>query len=429
VRPGPLLAPLLSLSLAAALAVGVLLPGAGGFAAVWAVLLTAAGVAIAVRGRIPETLEVTLDAPALLVHQVPSPVGLTIDGAGRPLRLALQLAGAHVTLTPDRGRFGLPTGGTLRLALTATGRRRGRVAIGPAHFWVGDPIGLWERRVTCELGEVEVHPRAAAAGGLRARRLVGGAGRPRPVPGAGTEFRSLRPYVPGDDPRTIHWPATARLGTPICRTWSGEESPRVFVAVDVSRRMSASDGPDHTRLDRAVEAAISLVSSLRSAPVGAAVFDRRVLRECALNRRGLSAVRRLLYDVQPTDFEPDYAELFRHLRDRLRRRTLVVLLTSPEGDDGLARACPLLTDRHRVLVAAVGDRALRQLAGETPDAPFLDSLAALHSRASAATLLADRRRCLARVRAAGASVIDADASELEPMLRAHYLRLLASGPV
>ena len=428
-RPGPLLAPLLALGLVAALGVGVLLPGSGGFAAIWALLLTGAAAALAVRGRIPRALDVALDAPDLLIHLTPTPVSLRIDGGGRALRLTLAFAGDAVTLSPDQGRLALPTGGTLELALTATGRRRGKGVFGPAHLWVGDPLGLWERRITCPLGEVEIHPRASASGSLRARRLVGGSGRPRPTPGAGTEFRSLRPYVPGDDPRTIHWPATARLGKPICRTWSGEESPRVLLALDISRRMGAADGPDHTRLDRSVEAAVALATSLGGAPVGAAVFDRRVLKECPLNRRGLRAVRRLLYDVQPTTFEPDYAELFRHLRDRLRRRTLVVLLTSPEGDDGLARACPLLTDRHRVLVAAVGDRALRRLAGETPDAPLLDNLDDLHARASALSLLADRRRCLARIRAAGAAVIDADASELERTLRVHYLRLLSAGPV
>ncbi len=429
-RPGPRLVPLLALGLLAALAAGWLLPGAGGAAAAWALALGAAAAWLALRGQLPRSLEVTLEGPEVLVHNRPARYTLRIEGARAPLRLTLSWdADADVQLELERERLVLPAGGEVSLALTATARRRGPAELGPLRAWAGDPVGLWERRITCRLRQVSVYPAAAAAGGPRARRLGGGAGRPRPVPGAGTEFRSLRPYLPGDDPRAIHWPATARLGVPICRTWSGEEAPRVLLAVDCSRRMSPGDGAHHTRMDRAVEAAIGLARQLSGAPVGAAAFERRVLRACPPTRRGLPAVTRLLADLQPTDFEPDYAELFRDLRDRLRRRALIIVLTAPEGDDDLAGSLKLVSDRHRVMVAAVGDRALRVMAGESPGGPALERLEDLHARASARTLLEERRRHLARLRAAGATVTDADASELERSLRAHYLRLVSAGPV
>jgi len=208
-----------------------------------------------------------------------------------------------------------------------------------------------------------------------------------------------------------------------------------MLAVDCSRRMAARDGPIFSRLDRAIEAAIHLAGEARRAHVGAVTFDRRVLRERAPARRSLEALTRLLSDAQHSELEPDYAELFRHLRDRLRRRALIAVLTSPEGDPlggasgGLAEALPLVVDRHRVLVAAVGDRRLRELAGLVPGAAASERLEDLHARASALRLLEARRRTLARIRAAGAEVLDADAAELEVALRVHFLKMVAAGPV
>ncbi|MBR5115790.1 MAG: DUF58 domain-containing protein [Lachnospiraceae bacterium] len=45
----------------------------------------------------------------------------------------------------------------------------------------------------------------------------------------------VREYLPGDDPRTIHWKATARTGKPMVRTRIGEESPGLFILMDSCR--------------------------------------------------------------------------------------------------------------------------------------------------------------------------------------------------
>ena len=82
-----------------------------------------------------------------------------------------------------------------------------------------------------------------------------------------------------------------------------------------------------------------------------------------------------------------------------------------------------------MLVAAVGDRALRETAGLGPLSRPVEDLAQLHTRSAALALLEDRRRCLRRIQAAGAAVLDSDASALERSLRAHYLRLIAAGPI
>ncbi len=63
-------------------------------------------------------------------------------------------------------------------------------------------------------------------------RFTSGASRRRA--GLGTDLLNLRPYVPGDAPRLIHWKATARLGQLVVRqlAMEGESGYRLYVNPD-----------------------------------------------------------------------------------------------------------------------------------------------------------------------------------------------------
>ncbi len=53
--------------------------------------------------------------------------------------------------------------------------------------------------------------------------------------GRGMEFDEVRPYVPGDDVRTIDWNVTARSGAPFVKRFVEERQLTVMLLVDVSR--------------------------------------------------------------------------------------------------------------------------------------------------------------------------------------------------
>ena len=176
---------------------------------------------------------------------------------------------------------------------------------------------------------------------------------------------------------------------------------------------------------------LAAVASDREDRVGAVAFSHRVHRAILPGRAGTRGVARLLFDLAPDTHEPDYAELFRTLRDRLRRRTLVVLLTDPQ-DAGrppgrLESALSLVRERHLVVCAAVGEQALRALSGRGPEAQPLQDLADLHSRAVALEMLDRRKRALSRLTAAGALVLDADAGGLQQVLLGGYSSVKAMG--
>ena len=52
--------------------------------------------------------------------------------------------------------------------------------------------------------------------------------------GRGVEFDEVRPYVPGDDVRTIDWNVTARVGSPYVKRYVEERQLTVMLLVDMS---------------------------------------------------------------------------------------------------------------------------------------------------------------------------------------------------
>ena len=52
--------------------------------------------------------------------------------------------------------------------------------------------------------------------------------------GRGMEFEEVRPYLVGDDVRTIDWNVSARLGDPHVKLFREERELTVILAVDLS---------------------------------------------------------------------------------------------------------------------------------------------------------------------------------------------------
>ena len=74
--------------------------------------------------------------------------------------------------------------------------------------------------------------------------------------GVGMEFDEVRPYVPGDDIRTIDWNVTARTGTPYIKRFVEERELTVLLIVDISPSL------DFGSLDRSKREAATELSAL-----------------------------------------------------------------------------------------------------------------------------------------------------------------------
>jgi uncharacterized protein (DUF58 family) len=259
---------------------------------------------------------------------------------------------------------------------------------------------------------------------------------PTLIRGQGTEFDSLREYVVGDDVRSIDWRATARRADVVVRTWRPERDRRVVIVLDTGRTAAGRVGVDPTatdpagwpRLDWSMDAALLLaaLASRAGDHVDFLAHDR-VSRAGVFGASRTELLAQLvdaMAPLQPALIESDWRAIVSTIAMRTRRRSLVVLLTdlNPAAlDEGLLPVLAQLSTKHHLLLAAVSDPRVDQMAAGRSDA------AAVYDAAAAERSRNDRGAIAARLRRSGVEVVDAPPTELAPALADHYLAMKATG--
>jgi uncharacterized protein (DUF58 family) len=254
--------------------------------------------------------------------------------------------------------------------------------------------------------------------------------------GQGTEFDSLREYVVGDDVRSIDWRATARRADVVVRTWRPERDRRVVIVLDSGRTAAGRVGVDPTagdpagwpRLDWSMDAALLLaaLASRAGDHVDFLAHDR-ITRAGVFGASRTELLARLVEEMaslKPALIESDFTAMVSAVSRRTRRRALIILMTdlnSSALDEGLLPVLAQLSARHRVIIAAIADPRVDQLAaGRADAAEVYDAAAAERSRN-------DRWALATRLRHSGVEVIDAPPDELAPALADRYLAMKAAG--
>ena len=216
--------------------------------------------------RAARSLSVEWEAPDRVFASEEFPLRVTVRNRGRaavggieffasPIEAAGEKPGAALARVPGRG------GATLDLATRL--RHRGRHRIFAPRVVTGWPFGLF-RATLAPAGDrsVLVYPRRVPVP-ARALRSLHPEPAPREsaaaVPRGGELLRGVRPFAPGDSPRSIAWRASARHGRLLSREFEREDAGRAVVALDPDPRglVSAS----FVRAE-AVERACSLAASL-----------------------------------------------------------------------------------------------------------------------------------------------------------------------
>ncbi|MEV0226671.1 DUF58 domain-containing protein [Streptomyces sp. NPDC050704] len=245
--------------------------------------------------------------------------------------------------------------------------------------------------------------------------------------GQGTEFDSLRDYVPGDDTRSIDWRATARQSTVAVRTWRPERDRHILLILDTGRTSAGRVG-DIPRLDASMDAALLLaaLASRAGDRVDLLAYDRRVRALVQGRAAGdvLPSLVNAMAHLEPELIETDARGLTSTALRTAPRRSLIVLLTTLDAapiEEGLLPVLSRLTQRHTVLVASVSDPHIKRMARARGNTE------AVYEAAAAAQAQAERHRTAEQLTRHGVTVVDATPNDLPPALADAYLALKAAG--
>ncbi|GAA5217534.1 MULTISPECIES: DUF58 domain-containing protein [Streptomyces] len=245
--------------------------------------------------------------------------------------------------------------------------------------------------------------------------------------GEGTEFDSLREYVPGDDTRSIDWRATARQSAVAVRTWRPERDRHILLVLDTGRTSAGRVG-DAPRLDASMDAALLLaaLASRAGDRVDLLAYDRRVRALVQGRTAGdvLPSLVNTMATLEPELVETDARGLTATALRSAPRRSLIVLLTTLDSapiEEGLLPVLPRLTQRHTVVLASVADPHISRMAKARGNTD------AVYEAAAAAQAQAERDRTADQLRRHGVTIVDAIPDELAPALADAYLELKAAG--
>ena len=246
------------------------------------------------------------------------------------------------------------------------------------------------------------------------------------VRGGGSEFESLREYVPGDEYKKIDWSATARRGKLITRQYEAERSQNIILLLDTGRTM-LQPVQKMAKLDFVVNTALMLayVAAASDDKVGLMAFDAEVRAYLppAKSKAQVYGILERLYNLDARMVETDYKAAFQSLATRWRRRSLVVLfsdLVDPDSSAQILNAVPMLSDMHRLVCVTVSDPNILAAAKSIPE-----NSAGVYQKAVAQQVLQERRAAITILKRRGVWTIDSPPEELSADLINHYLDLKA----
>ena len=184
--------------------------------------------------------------------------------------------------------------------------------------------------------------------------------------GQGVEFDEVRPYIAGDDVRTIDWNVTARTGVPYIKRFSEERELTILFMVDVSGSQSyGSVLRSKAELAAEVTALLAMTAIRNQDKIGLVLFSDRIVKYIP-PRKGRDSVMRLVREVLAAEDSAeggtDIAEALKFLNGVQKRRAVVFLvsdfLQSPESFERLLRAT---ASHHDMVCVPVSDPAESEL--------------------------------------------------------------------
>lgn len=242
--------------------------------------------------------------------------------------------------------------------------------------------------------------------------------------GGGLEFEESRPYVPGDDVRSIDWNATARNDELFVKRFREERDQTLLFALDVSASMRFG-GAGRAKAATAAHALALMAAAAGRAgdAMGLVTFDAAIRDEIPIARgasQSWRVIRAAVAAASECRGSTDIAAGLRAIHRHTHRRAVLILL-SDLRDTRAAPATDLrgefasLSRRHDVVAACIVDPLEEELPPvgplriddpERPGATRLVSAGSRRARARyRAACMQRRKQVESAVRRGGAGML------------------------
>lgn len=177
--------------------------------------------------------------------------------------------------------------------------------------------------------------------------------------GRGMEFDEVRPYITGDDIRSIDWNVTARTGDPYVKRYVEERELTVMLVVDAS---GSEDFGSVNRFKRELAteltAVLAFAATTNNDNVGLLIFTDQIERFIP-PRKGRKHVLRLIRELlafQPQGRGTDLHLALETIYRILKRRGIVFLVSDFLADpNSYRRTLAVTNQRHDVVAVHLHD--------------------------------------------------------------------------
>lgn len=176
--------------------------------------------------------------------------------------------------------------------------------------------------------------------------------------GQGVEFAEVRPYLQGDDVRTIDWNVTARTGSLHVKRYREERELCMILAIDVSGSSQFGSNAQKKSALAAELAALLAFSAIKNNDrVGLLLFSDHI-EQFVPPKKGRQHVLRLITEIlnhQPEAVKTDLNLPLEFVTKALKRKSIVFFLSDFYADD-FTSALRIARKKHDCVALILNDQ-------------------------------------------------------------------------
>lgn len=331
--------------------------------------------------------------------------------------------------------FSLKSGSKRQFKYPLKPLTRGKYEFGNIVTFISSELGLLERKIVFDSNtEIAVLPSVLQMKNIELKAFSqisfdSGIKRLRRI-GHSYEFEQIKPYVPGDDPRSINWKATGKQGNLMVNQFQDERAQNVYAVIDKSRSMKMPFN-GLSLLDYAINTslAISNIVLKKQDKAGLITFSDKVgtVLKAERHPRQLKKIIELLHNEKERNLESNYQILYQTLRKVVPNRSLVLLYTNFESIYAMERVLPVLkkiNQTHLLVVMFFENTVLKQFANDN-----VQSLSGIYENAIAQKLINEKELIVSELQKNGIQVVQSAPENLSLNTVNKYLELKSRGMI